>query len=97
NSGHRDTYSITSSARTSNGVATSIPIALAALRLMTSSYLVGNCTGRSAGFSSFQNAVDIVRRTSVQVDIISAIGREPAICWVLAKCVQVWQPVLCGK
>ncbi|MFZ1044692.1 MAG: hypothetical protein WAN52_03495, partial [Pseudolabrys sp.] len=49
------------------------------------------------GLLSFQNAVDIVRRTSVQVDIISAIGREPAICWVLAKCVQVWQPVLCGK
>jgi hypothetical protein len=27
------------------------PITLAALRLMTKSYLVGFCTGRSAGFS----------------------------------------------
>ena len=30
---------------------TSRPSALAVLRLMTSSYLVGACTGRSAGFS----------------------------------------------
>jgi hypothetical protein len=44
-------YSITSSARTSTVAGTSRPSALAVLRLMTSSYLVGACTGRSAGFS----------------------------------------------
>src|SRR5262249_978470 len=44
-------HSITSSARASSVGGTSMPIALAALRLMTSSYLVGACTGRSAGFS----------------------------------------------
>src|SRR5262245_46840748 len=43
-------HSITSSARASKVVGTSRPIALAALRLITSSYLVGACTGRSAGF-----------------------------------------------
>src|SRR5262249_53247428 len=44
-------HSITSSARASSVVGTSRPSALAVLRLMTSSYLVGACTGRSAGFS----------------------------------------------
>src|SRR6266568_3238608 len=45
------THSITSSARAMSVAGTSRPIALAALRLITSSYLVGACTGRSAGFS----------------------------------------------
>src|SRR5262249_33786112 len=44
-------HSITSSARASSICGTSSPSALAVLRLMTSSYLVGACTGRSAGFS----------------------------------------------
>ncbi len=46
-------YSITSSARCCKINGTVIPSALAVLRLMTSSYLVGACTGRSAGFSPF--------------------------------------------
>jgi hypothetical protein len=45
------TYSITSSARASSVGGTSRPRAFAVLRLITSSYLVGACTGRSAGFS----------------------------------------------
>src|SRR5262249_3766867 len=44
-------YSITSSARASNAGATSRPRARAVFRLITSSYLVGDCTGRSPGFS----------------------------------------------
>src|SRR5262249_30424632 len=44
-------HSITSSARASSVSGTVMPSALAVLRLMTSSYLVGACTGRSAGFS----------------------------------------------
>jgi hypothetical protein len=44
-------YSITSSARASTEVGTSRPSAFAVLRLIVSSYLVGACTGRSAGFS----------------------------------------------
>src|SRR5262245_46094925 len=44
-------HSITSSARTNNVGGTSIPSAFAVLRLITSSYLVGACTGMSAGFS----------------------------------------------
>ena len=45
------THSITSSARAIRVGAISRPSALAVLRLMTSSYLVGACTGRLAGFS----------------------------------------------
>jgi hypothetical protein len=44
-------YSITSSARASNVGGTARPSAVAVLRLITNSYLVGACTGRSAGFS----------------------------------------------
>ena len=44
-------HSITSSARASSVGGTSRPSALAVLRLITSSYFVGACTGRSAGFS----------------------------------------------
>src|SRR3989440_12401600 len=45
------TYSITSSARASTVAGTSRPSALAVLRLMANLYLVGACTGMSAGFS----------------------------------------------
>src|SRR5262245_26034848 len=44
-------HSITSSARASSAGGTVRPSAFAVLRLMLSSYLVGACTGRSAGFS----------------------------------------------
>src|SRR5215470_5465475 len=44
-------HSITSSARASSDGGTSRPSDLAVLRLITSSYLVGACTGRSAGFA----------------------------------------------
>src|SRR5258705_316975 len=44
-------HSITSSARASSMGGTSRPSALAVFILITSSYLVGACTGRSPGFS----------------------------------------------
>src|SRR5262249_21062667 len=44
-------HSITSSARASRLSGTVRPSSFAVLRLITSSYLVGACTGRSAGFS----------------------------------------------
>ena len=49
--GKRQSYSITSSARASKVGGTSRPSAFAVLRLITSSYLVGACTGKSAGLS----------------------------------------------
>ena len=47
-------HSITSSARASNVGGTSSPIDLAVLRLTTSSYFVGNCTGNSNGLVPFR-------------------------------------------
>src|SRR5947209_5950919 len=44
-------HSMTSSARASTDDGMSRPSALAVLRLITSSYLPGACTGRSAGYS----------------------------------------------
>src|SRR5262245_9326890 len=44
-------HSITSSARASTAGGISRPSAFAVFRLITSSYFVGACTGRSAGFS----------------------------------------------
>src|SRR5262249_8020231 len=47
-------HSITSSARASTGGGISRPSTFAVLRLMTSSNLVGACTGRSPGFSTLR-------------------------------------------
>jgi hypothetical protein len=47
-------HSITSSARASSVGGTSRPIDLAVLRLTTSSYFVGNCTGSSEGLAPFR-------------------------------------------
>jgi hypothetical protein len=44
-------HSITSSARASSVGGRSMPSVLAVFRLITNSYLVGACTGKSAGFS----------------------------------------------
>jgi hypothetical protein len=52
--GHPPHHSITSSARARSVEGTSRPRTLAAFRLITSSYLFGACTGRSAGFSPFR-------------------------------------------
>ena len=57
-------HSITSSARASSVDGTSRPSVLAVFKLMTSSYLVGACTGRSAGFSPLRmrSTYDATRR-----------------------------------
>src|SRR5262249_7747102 len=47
-------HSITSSARASSVGGTSMPSALAVLRLITSSYLGAACTGRLAGLSPWR-------------------------------------------
>src|SRR6516225_2193332 len=47
-------HSITSSARASSEGGTVRPRAFAVLRFIASSYFVGACTGRSAGFSPFK-------------------------------------------
>jgi hypothetical protein len=51
-----DVYSITASARATTAGGISSPMALAVFRLMTNSNLVGCNTGRSAGFSPFEQS-----------------------------------------
>src|SRR5215217_4445614 len=68
------THSITSSARASSVGGISRPSALAVLRLMTSSYLVGACTGRSAGFSPLRMRSNIEGCVAIQIDQIHAVG-----------------------
>ena len=48
---HCSNYPINSSARASSVGGIARPSSLAVFRLMTVSYLVGACTGKSAGFS----------------------------------------------
>jgi len=55
-------YSITSSAMASTLGGTVMPSSLAVLRLITSSYLVGFCTGRSAGFSPLRMRSNVAGR-----------------------------------
>jgi hypothetical protein len=56
-------YSITSSARVSRIGGTLMPSALAVLRLIARSYLVGIWTGRAAGFSPDRRASNHARST----------------------------------
>src|SRR5215468_1044157 len=65
----RGHYSITSSARASSVGGASRPSAFAVLRLMTSSYFVGACTGRSAGFSPLRmrSTYSVARRVKSSV------------------------------
>src|SRR5262249_23530151 len=92
-SGHNARYSITSSARASNVEGTERLRALAVLRLMTSSNLVGCCTGRSAGLMPLR-----IRATYVParryISVVSAsppkadIGRQACQERTLIR--QVW-------
>src|SRR5215472_9115413 len=72
-------YSITSSAPASRDCGTVSPRAFAVLRLITSSYLVGACTGMSAGFLALENAVDVAGGATELVNHIRAIGDQAAV------------------
>ena len=71
-------HSITSSARASRVGGTSSPSALAVFRLITSSYLVGACTGEVAGLFPLEDAVDISRRAPVGLDDVGRVGNQAA-------------------
>ena len=60
-------YSITSSARANTAGGNVRPVALAVLRLITSSYLVDACTGRSTLFTH-KDAIDVAGGPPVLVD-----------------------------
>jgi hypothetical protein len=74
-------YSITSSARASNVGGTVRPSALAVLRLITSSYLVGACTGsstKSGASPNIQHGFDVEDCVRVaELNRASTGGRVP--------------------
>ena len=67
-------YSITSSARASSVGGISRPSALAVLRLITSSYLVGACTGKIGRLLPLENAIDVASDAPIRIDPIGPIG-----------------------
>ena len=46
--------------------------------MITSSNLVGIWIGKSATFVLLKNAIDVRRRTSIQIDTVDAVGDQPA-------------------
>ena len=66
-------YSITSSARASTDGGTVRPSSFAVWRLITNSYLVGACTGRSAGFLALKDAVDVAGCATILAKQIGTI------------------------
>src|SRR5215510_13085224 len=69
-------HSICSSARASTDGGTSRPSALAVLRLITSSYLVGACTGKSAGFLPYLRQLHSVQPLACSSSIL------PSCIWL---------------
>ena len=65
---NKPSYSITSSAPPISDGGTSSPNALAVLRLITVSYLVGACTGRSAGFSPLRTPIYVAGSAPVRIN-----------------------------
>jgi hypothetical protein len=68
-------YSITSSAWASSDGGTLRPSALAVLRLITSSYLVGACTGRSDTFAPFRMRALYPNRPLANATLWGGCGR----------------------
>ena len=71
-------YSITSSARARNDAGIFCPIALAVVRLTTSSNLVGCSTGISPGLTPAQNFVDQLGGAPVLIREVRSVGYEAA-------------------
>jgi hypothetical protein len=71
-------YSITSSAAVISDCGITSPSAVAVLRVITSSYLVGVWTGRSTGFSSLENAFYVTGNATILLQDIGAIGDQAA-------------------
>jgi hypothetical protein len=74
----------TSSARSSSCGGTSRPSAFAVLRLITSSYLVGACIGRSERVLVLEDAVDVTGRLPEQVNWIGPLADQAPASDVIA-------------
>ena len=86
-------HSITSSARASSVGGTSRPSALAVLRLITSSIFGRLLHRQVGGLFALEDAIDIAGRAAPQVDLIRAIGNEPAVAGKVPIRIDRGQPV----
>jgi hypothetical protein len=73
------------------------PMALAVLRLTTSSYLVGNWTGRSAHLGTAEQAIDVGRGAAILVGDIRPIREQAARGCEFPFGVDGRQPMLCRQ
>src|SRR5262245_30196460 len=74
-----------------------MPSALAVLRLMTSSYFVGACTGRSAGFSPLRMRSTLAGCGAERTNGFSPIGDETTSADVISEGINRWQLVAGGQ
>ena len=68
---------------------------MAVLRLITSSYLVGACTGRC--LLALEDAIDVACRAPILIDLIERICDQPTALDMEAKTVDRWEPIASGK
>src|SRR5215813_6736235 len=69
------------------------PSALAVLRLITSSNLVGCSTGRSDGLGTPENFVHEVRRAATQIGEVGSVGHQPPAIHRLFQLIHCRQPI----
>src|SRR5215468_8346900 len=90
-------HSITSSARASSVGGISRPSALAVLRLMTSSYLVGRLYWQVARLLTPEDTVDVAGRAAELVEVVEVIRHQAAAHDVLAVSINRRQTMPCRK
>ena len=90
-------HSITSSARARSVGGTVMPSALAVLRLITKSNLVGCSTGRSAGFGALKDLVYVGSGPPPEIKEARPVTHQAASCYMQPVRIHRRQPVLRRK
>ena len=88
---------ISSSARTSNADGMVSPSAFAVLRLMTSSYRLGDSTGQGGRAGAAEDPVDVDGRAAELLGEARRVGHETSQLGELPQRVDARQPVLAGQ
>jgi hypothetical protein len=74
---------------------TSIPSALAVLRLTTRLNWVGSLYRKVLGSFSLQYAIDVGSRLTPLVDEVRSVGHQTAICYEISIWIDGWKAMLC--
>src|SRR5262252_8116990 len=84
-SGHRDTYSITSSAMATRPGGKVRPSAFAVLRLITNSNLFGCTTGRSVGLAPLRIFPVVYTHLVIRLNEAGSVAHQASVYGKLAK------------